>query len=69
MFFHTLNRMTVIIAVSYTHLDCVHLGGVAAVGQYKAVHAELPVGGAVAEVAAVGKAIPIHPFTGHAVHR
>ena len=37
-------------------LDCIHLGGVAAVGQHKAVHAEFPVGGAVAEVAAVGKA-------------
>ena len=37
-------------------LDGVHLGGIAAVGQHKAVHAEFPVGGAVAKVAAVGKA-------------
>ena len=37
-------------------LDGVHFGGVTAVGQHKAVHAEFPVGGAVAEVAAVGKA-------------
>ena len=37
-------------------LDCVHFGGVAAVGQHKAVHAEFPVGGAVAKVAAIGKA-------------
>ena len=37
-------------------LDCVNLWGVAAVGQHKTVHAEFPVGGAVAEVAAVGKA-------------
>ena len=37
-------------------LDRVHLGGVTAVGQHKAVHAEFPVGGAVAEVAAIGKA-------------
>ena len=39
-----------------SRLDCIHLGGVAAVGQHKAVHAEFPVGGAVAEVPAVGKA-------------
>ena len=37
-------------------LDRIHLGGIAAVGQHKAVHAEFPVGGAVAEVAAIGKA-------------
>ena len=37
-------------------LDGVHLGGIAAVGQHKAVHAEFPVGGAVSKVAAVGKA-------------
>ena len=37
-------------------LNGVHLGGIAAVWQHKAVHAEFPVGGAVAEVAAVGKA-------------
>ena len=37
-------------------LDCVHFGGVAAVGQYQTVHAEFPVGGTVAKVAAVGKA-------------
>ena len=37
-------------------LDGVHFGGVTAVGQHKAVHAEFPVGGAVAEVAAIGKA-------------
>ena len=37
-------------------LDGVHFGGVTAAGQYKAVHAEFPVGGAVAEVAAIGKA-------------
>ena len=37
-------------------LDCVHFGSVTAVGQHKAVHAEFPVGGAVAKVAAVGKA-------------
>lgn len=37
-------------------LDRIHLGGVTAVGQHKAVHAEFPVGGAVAKVAAVGKA-------------
>ena len=37
-------------------LDCIHLGSIAAVGQHKAVHAEFPVGGAVAKVAAVGKA-------------
>ena len=37
-------------------LDRIHLGGIAAVGQHKAVHAELPVGGAVAKVPAVGKA-------------
>ena len=39
-----------------SRLDRVHFGGVAAVGQHKAVHTEFPVGGAVAEVAAVGKA-------------
>ena len=37
-------------------LHRIHFGGVAAVGQHKAIHAEFPVGGAVAEVAAVGKA-------------
>ena len=34
-------------------LDRIHLGGVTAVGQHQTVHAEFPVGGAVAEVAAV----------------
>ena len=37
-------------------LDRIHLGGVTAVGQHKAVHTEFPVGGAVTKVAAVGKA-------------
>ena len=39
-----------------SRLDCVHFGGVTAVRQHKAVHAEFPVGGAVTKVAAVGKA-------------